>query len=104
MKSLIIAAMLALAPATVLAADAPTTHIPLQAIQKPDEQKLQATANVCANLLMGKLTVQQVVDGLHLDTVEKQQQLVDTCSLYIQGLEDGVALEQASHQQELPTT
>jgi hypothetical protein len=90
MKLLIIAALIAMAPVPV-SAGTPQQHIPIQQVDKPDMQDVQAFGDICMAIATGKLTVQTVVDELNLDTKTKQQALVNECTLYLQGVEDGIA-------------
>ena len=78
MKALIIAALLAVTP--VAATAAPMTL----------QEEVRVTAPICLKVALGKLSADEVIRGLNLDTPEKKREFALHCKLYLQGFEDAV--------------
>jgi hypothetical protein len=100
MKAMLIAALMALTP---VSASAQTAHIPMQSVTAPTKQQLEGTADICVAILSEQATPQEVIDKLHLDTKEKQQSLLTMCSVYLQGVQDGMEASGTHVQQDVPT-
>jgi hypothetical protein len=85
--------MFSLILAASLAAAQPT-HLPVYPLQQPPNEQVERISNLCLAVLGQKATPQQIVDGLQLDTKEKQQGFVNLCSMYFKGIVDGVKADQ----------
>jgi hypothetical protein len=101
MKALILGALLALTPIPALA-----QHVTPLDVTFPTKENLAQVGAVCMGVATKEITVQEILDTLKLDTLEEQQEFVNTCSIYFQGLSDGLELastpEVQSKLQKLP--
>jgi hypothetical protein len=93
MKSIVIAALLAMTPVPAYAA------VPTQSTSI--SQVVETTSNICIAVATRKMTFEEVSQKLKLSK-DDQQFLAFSCMMYLQGVRDGV--EAIQSQQEVPTT
>lgn len=82
--------MKALLAALVLAASSPAFSASVAPAQISVSDEVEVTANICIGLLTDKISSDEVIKGLNLDTDAKKREFMLHCALYIQGVNDGI--------------
>lgn len=85
MKALFLAAALVLTPMSAMAAP-PADNAPIT------QEEVQARGEICINIMAGKLSADQVITGLQLDTPRKVRDFVLQCHMLNLGVDLGKAL------------
>lgn len=82
MKALILAVALALTSVPAAAENLPV----YENVQTYSPEELKMRVTECIGLVSGKLTEQQIVNTLKLDTVHKQSEFINECIMFVSGV------------------
>lgn len=100
MKALLLAAALALT--SIPATAAPVQHTTQTQLAPVTDDEIDTTAGICIGVVTGKVTADEVVKELNLNSDVKKRDFLVHCKLFLRGVEVGGQL--ATQQQQSPTT